>query len=263
MGFWGWKLLRFAAAIIGLLATLATPAYAAPLGDVRLSKSSSDVQIESILVVGDSMAGQLAAGLRQHPAKPQVEFVLSVGARYQSRQSLAKLREHIESRPVDAVVVMFGSWDVASFEPGEFRKNLASGEYRLRLSEWRAAIASAGVAPIWVTMPATRDITLSRDLARVNRVVRSVAREFGDEVLAAGDVLDNRRRTFRRKVSLRGGRVTVRSGDGLHLCAAGTLLVADQVLSSLGRSRQLRPRRLVRAAKQNFLAGSNFDSRGC
>lgn len=258
---WGYRL-GWVGVIVAVIAA-AGPAYGSSLPQETGAAVNPAPQFGSILVIGDSMAGQLAAGLDWHRSKPGVDFVLSVGARYQSTESLATLKGYVESRSVDALVVLFGTWDVGSFEPGELRQHLLSGEYRLRLMNWRTAMATTGTPLVWVTMPSAEDNELSGHLARVNRVIRSVAREFGDEVVESGRVLDGPKRTFRTEVLAGRQRVKVRSSDGLHLCAAGTILLADRVLGSLGQRSRIWPRHLQRAARQNFLEGSDFDSQGC
>ena len=218
----------------------------------------------NIVVIGDSVAGQLSLALDHHWSGPIITYVQSVGARYQDEASLEKLRSTVQAADPDLVVAMFGTWDAMSFFDKGGRAWTAS--YRTQLAKWRNAIGHDESPFMWVLMPDIADENLNPRVREINRVVATQhgERSLGGQsiVVRSSDVLDIDGRFASTLPDLA---QRTRSIDGLHLCAAGALLVANHVLSvdtDLARG-QGNSEKYSTKNVPNFLANTPFSSDGC
>ncbi len=267
---------RRVAALVGVVAIVLT--FFAPTGSAEPRPKVGNVEVDvaqplTIVVVGDSVAGQVAVALDHYPGEHRIEYVQSVGARYQADDSLRQLGATVRAAEPDVVVALIGTWDAMSFLDKGGRA--FSPDYRTQLVAWRNAIGAYRTPFVWVLMPDIADDDLNPRVRDINRLidaqhgpaswvgaVRRSQGHLGDTVIRAGDVLDVGGRFV---TAVAGSSQQTRSTDGLHLCAAGARLVAEHVLSvdAVPETAAVLEEKYSAKNVPNFLANTPFSSDGC
>lgn len=127
-----------------------------------------------ILVVGDSLAGGLGAGMsRMAQDDPRYEIVnrfnessgLSRTEIYDWPSAIAKI---VADRPVDAVVVLVGVNDRQDIRNGDARYAFRSADwmtgYKANVEDLLAAIKAANAVAVWVSIPPMQNTGFDADM---------------------------------------------------------------------------------------------------
>lgn len=193
----------------------------------------------TVLVVGDSVALQIRAALEHLLGAERVGFVLDVGARHtRSPEDLAGVRTLVDQLDPDVVVVLFGTWELrglpdTALEPEVLATILGDTGYLDQLRRWRALLQEGDREVRWILMPTVDHPTIEGGLELVRLATRMAVGD--DPVLDATAALTQRLGGVDGSLTLASGRrVPSRSSDGLHLCPAGAVALADAALGRDG-----------------------------
>ena len=146
--------------------------------------------IYRILVVGDSLAGGLGAGMaRMVQDDPRYEIVnrfnessgLSRSEVYDWPNAIGKI---VTDKPVDAVVVLLGVNDRQDIRRENFRYPFKSPDwltgYQGNVDRLLASIKTANAVPVWVSIPPMADPTFDADMRFISDIhARQVAARAG------------------------------------------------------------------------------------
>lgn len=186
-----------------------------------------------ILVIGDSMADALAAGMNADPA---IKADLALFPKTVSSSGLVRedyhdwpktLREMVSATPdAAAILVMIGLNDRQAIRSGETSLE-PLGEawleaYRQRVDTIIRLAQEARVPLVWVGLPVMRSPRLSQDMATLNALIR-------DRVTQAGETFVETYESFADGSSgftatgpdVIGDIVRLRGPDGIHFTPAG------------------------------------------
>ncbi len=174
-------LLRFAIASLGLLfssAMVQGQAFEnAPIMGSQATEEVAQQPVDDtyrILVIGDTLAGGLGAGLsRMAEPEPRFEIVnrfqeVSGLARPEVYDWSASLPKIMEGKDFDAVVVLLGANDRQSIKEGDFRLVFNTPEwtaaYEIMIDRLLDVLNGAGVKVFWVAIPPMGDAKYDADM---------------------------------------------------------------------------------------------------
>ncbi|BDA83495.1 hypothetical protein Sa4125_10370 [Aureimonas sp. SA4125] len=186
----------------------------------------------SVLVVGDFLAGTLAAGLEKALAKrPDLKVIdASKGSsglvradHYDWPGSLPSL---IDKEKPAMVVVMLGSNDRQPIESGSMTLAVRSPEwaasYEQRALALASAVGSKEVPLLWVGMPAFRLNNMTADMAFLNEVYRKAATSVSGEFVDIWDGFVDADGAFSYSgPDIAGQQARLRNEDGITMTDAG------------------------------------------
>lgn len=206
-----------------------------------------------IWVAGDSLAAVPGESLERiagvNPALDvlQVESRVSTGlGRPDVYNWFQRIRAVIHGLRPRVAVLSFGADDAHNYLSGA-PKGASIGplgspswvaEYRRRLEGVTREFARSGAYVIWLGAPITRGEGRNRGFRVVDRVLRSVAAEHGDEAayIDTWHMFLNRRGRYADYLpDGHGHLVQMRAGDGVHYTPAAGDMVARAVLAQLRR----------------------------
>lgn len=190
-----------------------------------------------LLVVGDSIAGQLFWALTQRSdvrGGPEVSYLLTAGPAF-AEDWPDPLPELVDDPDDTAIVVSFGVWHASPPEPvaGLVDDVVGGAVDHTDTVAFLQPIAELGGAGATVHLLA--DIDDPEADARIQQVNADIA-EAADEVgLPVAYLLSGRDGHQRAYVDIGDASVPVRNGaDATHFCAAAALVMADGMLDELG-----------------------------
>ncbi len=174
-------LLRLAIASLGLfLSSTLVQGQAFENAPIMGSQATEEVAQQPvddtyrILVIGDTLAGGLGAGLSRM-AEPESRF--EIVNRYQDVSGLARpevydwtasLPKIMEGKDFDAVVVLLGANDRQSIKDGDFRLVFNTPEwtaaYEVMVDRLLEVLKGAGVKVFWVAIPPMGDAKYDADM---------------------------------------------------------------------------------------------------
>jgi hypothetical protein len=196
---------------------------------------------------GDSLAGGPAwafseRALATRVIRPITEFQVSTGL---VRTDFFNWPRHIKGvmagRRPEVVIVMVGANDRQDIVlrgvhhgPGDA---VWTREYRRRVGEVMRTATAGGARLIWVGMPAMRDPGFSEDMSRLDEIYASEARRHrGVAYVDAAAALGGAGGAYSDTATDASGRtVSARAGDGVHLTADGSRLLAAAIMRELAR----------------------------
>jgi len=204
------------------------------------------VKQRTIMVIGDSQAQGLAAGLHHaarslgwarvlNDAKPGSGLIAP--ATFDWPAYVPKLIKEIHP---DIAVMMFGGNDRLPLQTGDgttvpFRTDTWKDIYRLRVVAMVHALREAGVQVIWVSNPIAREANYSNDMQYINAIFADVAAAEGatyiDIWLA---VSDGSGHFAGYGKTLSGATARLRLDDGIHFTPAGYDVIGAKVMQSIG-----------------------------
>jgi hypothetical protein len=200
-----------------------------------------------VVVVGDSLADQLAQGLADafFEERPEIAIVKKTrGSSGLVRSDFydwpAQLPELLEGEKLNALVVMVGANDRQPFrEPGgqqEFRTDRWRELYIQRVDAMIAAAKAKAVPVIVVGQPSMQNARLHADLPYINEIVRERAQAAGVIYVDIWDGFVNESDAFAFMGPALDGQIRrLRMGDGVHFTRAGARKAAHYVERDLVR----------------------------
>jgi hypothetical protein len=208
------------------------------LGGVPRAAAASD-QLR-ILVIGDSQAQGLAAGLERMLRSDRHYRVLDrskistglISSRYDWPAAAQRLAQ---TEHANLVVVMFGANDrppiriTGSIDPG--MKISFSERYGAKVRQVVTPFAEQGIPVIWVGHPVVRNPRFSEDVAIDNGIYAAEARRAGADYVSSWHLLagpDGSYAAFGKGVD--GETTRLRADDGVHMTPAGYNLLANYLL---------------------------------
>lgn len=197
-------------------------------------------------VVGDSLAGDLARGLRKLVAGKHRHTVVKFTKpatglmRDDVYDWAAALRAFLGKTKLDIVAVIIGGNDRQSIWKNGDRLDHGSpawrAEYEHRIARFMAALAKSGARVYWVGLPAVRSDEMSRDYRRINAIQRAQARRHGFTFVDLREAFadaNGRYTSFGRNIG--GVKRRLRKNDGMHFTIDGELLLAHVVARAIAR----------------------------
>lgn len=186
-----------------------------------------------ILVIGDSMADALAAGMNADPA---IKADLALSPKTVSSSGLVRedfhdwpktLREMLSATPdAAAIIVMIGLNDRQAIRSGETSLE-PLGEawlqaYRQRVDTIIHLAQEARVPLVWVGLPVMRSPRLSQDMATLNALIRERITQAGETFVETYESFADGAGGFTATgPDIIGDIVRLRGPDGIHFTPAG------------------------------------------
>lgn len=220
----------------------AAPAAASASGEnkpapTKTAKADGPV----VAVVGDSLAVGVGMTMEQRLAKAGGPRCLAMGKistgliskKYDWEKALA---ETLARQPVSAVVVVLGGNDANNAIAGKGANTPEwHAAYTAKVERFLAIAAKAGVAVMWVGLPAMKDPAYGKRVAAVNAAARAgCAKTAGCRYLEPGDVFTDASGNYVQAKDIGGKTVALRAGDGVHMTMTGYDLLCRRVLDALG-----------------------------
>jgi hypothetical protein len=210
-------------------------------------KNRSTPAEDYVLVIGDSLADQLAQGLADafHEERPEIAVIKKTrGSSGLVRADFfdwpTELAGQLEGEKPSAIVMMLGSNDRQTLRDEKGAHEIRSDRWRelyvQRVDTMINALKSYGVPVIVVGAPAMRHARLNADMPYINEILRERATAAGvlyvdvwdgfvneqDEFITMGPALDGQTRRLRM-------------GDGVHFTRVGARKLAHYVERDLIR----------------------------
>jgi hypothetical protein len=213
----------------------------------KVEIQEKDANARKVLVIGDFLAGGLAAGLDQQFASvPQVAIIdKSNGASGLVRLDRFDWTKELpaalnEVRP-DFIVVMLGTNDRQQLGPkGEKLAVRSEGwitEYNQRLANLSATLRTYGKPVFWVGLPPMRSTAASGDMAAFNALYKTQVESIGGKFVDVWNGFANEEGKFVSRAPDVTGQVrTLRAGDGINFTRAGQNKLAFFVEREIRRS---------------------------
>lgn len=212
-----------------LLVLVLATTFPAACGRERPPEADAPTRVPRVLLAGDSVMSELAAGIRA-ALGPHVDarYVISPAVAEDHTLAAALRREVVASEP-DVVVVLIGTWEAPAVLAGDGWDQ----DYRERVAPFIEDV-TATTQLVWLGHPPTRDPAESLRLAAVNAVWSELAATTDALTYVdagRGVAPDGAFHTLLDRPG--GGRAVVRNLDGRHLCPDGIVLMAQEVLGPL------------------------------
>lgn len=143
-----------------------------------------------------------------------------------------------EHSPI-ATVCMFGGNDGQGLHMGKkadpqwirWHEEGWSQEYATRVQQFADAVAPSGEHVFWVGMPIMRAKKLDGRVQRMNEIFRTqMEARSGGHFLDTRPVLADGNGKYAERLVVKGKRVQVRAGDGIHYTMSGARLLANHVV---------------------------------
>ncbi len=197
-------------------------------------------------VVGDSVAGDLARGLRK---------ILSGASRHTivkfTKPATGLMRDDVydwagaltaflRKTKLDAVAVIIGGNDRQSIWRNGERLDPGSpawkAEYERRVARFMGVLAKSGAKIYWAGLPPVRSDALSRDYRRINAVQQALAGRHGFAYIDLwGAFADAKGGYTSFGPGIDGTKRRLRKNDGMHFTIDGELRLAHLVARALAR----------------------------
>jgi hypothetical protein len=204
-----------------------------------------------VLVVGDSMAGDLGRSLGRVTAP---SGLVTVDLDYRPASGLsrpdyfdwrARLAEDVSRSHPDVVVVELGGNDAQSFESGGHVVGQGTDEWRAiyaaRVAELMRVASTNGTRVVWIGLPVMAEPVFGDLMRRENEIYEAQARDAGARYLDTWALFagpDGRYAPYLPDAS--GHLAPMRQADGIHLSVAGAerlaTLVARELAVPLGQN---------------------------
>ncbi len=218
-----------------------------------VAKAQKEIQPpnEKLLVIGDSLSIPLGKQLEDYFSKiPGIYFkrlgkVSSGLARpdfFDWERTLDKLAATMQP---NTVLIMIGTNDNQSLKRGDgttvhFGEKAWDAEYKRRMNRLFELCAqnNPNVKIFWVGAPIMGRPDLTKDVERINHVVRSLCDAKPNcQFIDTWDALaDEQGRFTNHIVDITGERIRLRANDGVHLSLTGANILAGRCLQTLEES---------------------------
>lgn len=193
---------------------------------------------ERVLLVGDSVAGELAGPLEAAFAESGSDATFSLLPAVSSPTIRADAARILEHEQPDVVVVLIGTWEATAVETDVegWEERYTTGV----LEPFVAQVQEAGAEVVWLGYPVVANEAEAARHAAMNGVYAELAEQHdGVTYVDAGAAVAGPDGTFQDELDLGAGPELVRAGDGTHLCPAGGALVTAAVVDHLVAERGL------------------------
>jgi len=210
------------------------------------ARAADPVKPCTIMVIGDSQAQGLAAGLHRAARSLAWAHVLNdakAGTGLIAPETFdwpATLPGLITSAHPDVAVLMFGGNDRLPIKTGNgttvaFRTDKWLAIYRPRAAALVHTLKAAGVKIIWVSNPIARDETYRNDMQYINAIFADVTNAEGGTYLDIWlTISDGAGNYAGYGKTLAGATARLRLDDGIHCTQAGYDILAARVMQSIG-----------------------------
>ncbi|MCB1507470.1 MAG: DUF459 domain-containing protein [Hyphomicrobiaceae bacterium] len=206
----------------------------------RITLIEKDAEAGVVVVIGDTLATQIAIGLTElYTDEPSVVVEdRSDGAsglvRTDRRNWFDAVPEILATPRLAAVVIVVGLNDGQDLRgddgPVPFGTDAWMNEYRSRVSGLALALSTRAVPIIWVGLPPVRPAQLGERLQLINRLLREgtlgTAATYVDVFTAFADANGH---YTRQGPDMDGQNRNMRSSDGIHFTSAGRVRFAHFV----------------------------------
>lgn len=198
---------------------------------ITMIEKSPDAQ--TLMVVGDSLAIDLAKALDRFYAKDTDLAILSKGVgssgfvRDDYFDWQAAIEKFIAEEKFDLVVVAVGINDRQEIVAADGRHQPLTDpwkvEYDRRLNAFLGALVAAKKPVIWMELPPMSKSSYSKAMSQISSLHRLAAYANGAEFVDIYDrFVDAEGNYSSYGPDLNGNQVTMRKGDGIHLSSAGS-----------------------------------------
>jgi hypothetical protein len=224
------------------------------LGTVYNSASEADADAkrpekpqEYVIVIGDTMAEQLAQGLAEtfFPERPEIAVIKKVRAlsglvRSDYYNWLTEAGNIVAKERVSAFVVMLGVNDRQVLRdetgPHEIRSDRWRDLYAKRVDDFLARLKEKGT-PVYVAgLPPTSAQRLTADMQYINEILRERAARAGVRYIDVWEGFVDEQGQFSASGAAMDGQMRrLRAGDGIHFTRAGSRKLAHYVERDLLR----------------------------
>ena len=184
-----------------------------------------------ILVIGDSQAQGLAAGLiRLYLRHPEVHVLdrskIATGLSHAGYDWPASVKKLVASEHADVAVVMFGANDRPNIRPhGKVDPKLAAAftaKYAAQVTSIATTLRDAHIPVIWVGHPQVRDPVFNEDMAMLNGIFLDAATKAGADFVPIWTVFAGKDGGYDAYGPGVDGETTrLRADDGVHLNRSG------------------------------------------
>jgi uncharacterized protein len=238
--------LRRLASVFLLTALAASQPSVAREPDRALAPLLQSAKPLAIGVVGDSIAGDLANGLRKllNSGSNVTVVKFTKPATGLMRDDVydwdRALESFLRQKKLDVVAVMIGGNDRQSIWKDGDRLTHGSrawqAEYESRLARFMAVLKKEKAKVFWIGLPVVRSGEMSRDYREINAIQRAQAQKFGFTYVSVWDAFADAKGGYTSfGHSLQGVKRRLRKNDGMHFTVDGELLLAHTVASAIGR----------------------------
>lgn len=217
------------------------------IADVQTGNTIREASVSKplrIVVLGDSLADGLYAGLRQlnrdrkdikTTKKSRVNTGLVRFDRYNWNRGAAKIAR---SRKYDAAVVLLGLNDLQSIrERGKAHHFKTEGwevRYKGRLDKMMRDLKASGMAVYWASIPITSPKKYQKEYAYLNSMYREAASRHGVRFVDTWRATADSKGRYTPYFTFPSGkRKIIRTRDGVHFTSKGYVVFAEIVNRAL------------------------------
>lgn len=213
---------------------------AAFAGRTALDEAAGQPTGTRVLLVGDSIAGELSGPLEAAFAEPGDVASFSLLPALSTATIRTDVQAILDQQDPDLVLVMVGTWEavgVDSASPGWEQRYVDDV-----LAPFVAQVQEAGADLLWLGYPRVIDDAEAEQHQRLNAVYESLAERLDDPsigYLDLGPAVEAGDGTFTTTLEVDGRTVRVRADDGKHLCPDGAQRVTEAVVEVLAAEHDL------------------------
>ena len=218
-------------------------AMAAALLSVAAAPAADGESQRRVLVIGDSQAQGLAAGLQRQLQRDRSYRVLDrskigTGLAFQHYDWPAAVHGMVERERADIVIVMFGANDRPPVRMhGVVDPGLSAAfkqSYGARVRDIAETLHQTGVRAFWVGHPIVKDPAYAEDMSFLNGIYDSNATGAGLDFVSTWAMFKGPDGTFAAYGSNCTGETTrLRADDGIHMTADGYDLLAHDLVARI------------------------------
>jgi hypothetical protein len=214
-------------------------------GEARPAETTTTTEPPTqMLLVGDSVAAELAAPLEAAYAAPGDDFSFSLLPAVSTDTISVDMATILQEQQPDLVLVMVGSWEAAGID---FTDPTWDTTYvDTVLAPFVQQIEEFGAEVVWLGYPRLEATDEADKHELMNGVYASLAERLGDPSIGYVDVgaaVEAPDGSYTRELDLDGtGALTmVRADDGKHYCPDGAVLSATAVVDALALGKGIEP----------------------
>jgi hypothetical protein len=189
---------------------------------------------QRVLLVGDSIAGELAGPLEAAYATPGTTASFSLLPALSTATIRTDVASVLEQQQPDVVLVLIGTWEAVGVDtavPGWEEAYVDEV-----LQPFVQQVEDAGAEVVWLAYPRVREAAEADQHEQMNAVYASLDERLDDSSVGYVDLgppVEAPDGSFTTTLDIDGTPLLVRADDGKHLCPAGAERVASAVVEAL------------------------------
>jgi hypothetical protein len=189
---------------------------------------------QRVLLVGDSIAGELAGPLDAAYAAPGTTASFSLLPAVSTATIRTDVASILEQQQPDVVLVLIGTWEAVGVDTAVPGWEEAYADEVLQ--PFVQQVEDAGAEIVWLGYPRVGDAAEADQHEQMNAVYASLDERLDDSSVGYVDLgppVEAPDGSFTTTVDVDGTPLLVRAEDGKHLCPAGAERVASAVVDAL------------------------------